>query len=205
MSGPGPGRNLLKKLILVRVLPAGLHGHGLRRRRAAAGSLRRGAIALGILGARDLHFAVNLRALFDGDPDGRDISADFPGAARFPRARGPAPRPSLFLGRRSSRASTSAEILPCGPTVTRPSERWIVPCTSPSMYKSSRPRISPLINNEEVMTPPDGCTTSAVSPATLRTGGSTRGAGRRELRRPAMPVSDLLVYATWISPPTETP
>src|SRR5579862_8690693 len=45
------------------------------------------------------------------------------------------------------------------------------------MYRSSLPRTSPLINNVDVIMPPEGCTTSAVSPATLRTaGGSTRGA-----------------------------
>src|SRR5580693_1889468 len=53
----------------------------------------------------------------------------------------------------------------------------MVPWTSPSMYRSSLPRTSPLINNVDVMMPPEGCTTSAVNPATLRTaGGSTRGA-----------------------------
>src|SRR4029077_561632 len=46
------------------------------------------------------------------------------------------------------------------------------------MYRSSLPRTSPLINKVDVMMPPEGCTTSAVSPATLRTTGcSTRGAG----------------------------
>src|SRR5580704_5033434 len=77
-----------------------------------------------------------------------------------------------------SRASTSAEILPCGPTVTRPLVRWMVPCTSPSTYRSSLPRTSPLISKVDVIIPPEGCTTSAVSPATLRTTGcSARGAG----------------------------
>jgi hypothetical protein len=43
------------------------------------------------------------------------------------------------------------------------------------MYKSSLPRTSPLINNVEVIIPPEGWTTSAVRPATLRTTGSVRG------------------------------
>jgi hypothetical protein len=85
--------------------------------------------------------------------------------------------PNTFPRMIISRASTSAEILPCGPTVTRPVESWIVPCTSPSMYKSSLPRTSPLISRVEVMIPPEGCTTSAVNPATLRMTGSTRGGG----------------------------
>src|SRR6266404_5273584 len=67
-----------------------------------------------------------------------------------------------------SRASTSAEILPCGPIVTRPSTTWIEPCTSP------------LITNEDVTIPPEGCTTSAVIPATLRTGSGRGGAGTSE-------------------------
>ena len=75
-----------------------------------------------------------------------------------------------------SRASMSAEMRPCGPMVTRPSLKLIEPWTSPSMYKSSRPRISPLITSDDIIKPPEGCTTSAVNPATLRTG-STRGGG----------------------------
>src|ERR1700722_16586568 len=45
------------------------------------------------------------------------------------------------------------------------------------MYQSPLPRISPLISKVDVMIPPEGWTTSAVRPATLRTTGSVRTGG----------------------------
>src|SRR5882672_381743 len=45
------------------------------------------------------------------------------------------------------------------------------------MYRSSRPLISPFMTSVEVTSPPEGCTISAVRPATLRTGASARGGG----------------------------
>ena len=38
---------------------------------------------MGIIGARDFNFTMDLRALFDGDPNGQDVPADFSGAANL--------------------------------------------------------------------------------------------------------------------------
>src|ERR1700730_17783623 len=80
LSGtPGiwPGLDLLKKFISVPGVSAGLHGHSLGPYSCTTGGLRRGAIILRIIGAGDLHFAMNLRALSDGNPHGCDIPTDF--------------------------------------------------------------------------------------------------------------------------------
>src|SRR5580700_310811 len=73
-----PGRDLLKKFILVPVLSACLHGHHLRRCRGATGRLCQGAIVLRVFHAGDLHLAVNLRTFSNGDPRCGDIATDFP-------------------------------------------------------------------------------------------------------------------------------
>src|ERR1700688_755951 len=46
---------------------------------------------MGIPRSGNFHFAVDLRALFNGDPNGHDIPADFAGAANF-HASAPADR-----------------------------------------------------------------------------------------------------------------
>ena len=139
-AGPGPGRNLLKKFILVRRFSARLHGHGLRRPSALPRTmLPWRAIALRVIRSGDLHFAVHLRAFFDGNAAWSRCPRGFLRCGPISTRSRPRTAPFTFPRTMISRASTSAEILPCGPTVTRPSERWMVPCTSPSMYKSSRP------------------------------------------------------------------
>src|SRR5579872_597244 len=68
-----PGRVLLKKFILVAVLPARLHRHRLPACRRTRGRFCRTAIALRTIRAGYLHFAVNLRAFSNGNPQGCDI------------------------------------------------------------------------------------------------------------------------------------
>jgi hypothetical protein len=70
-------------LILVRYVPARFHDNGLEGRGRRTGRFCRELIAMRIFFARNFHFAVDLSALFNSDPDGYDISADFAGAANF--------------------------------------------------------------------------------------------------------------------------
>ena len=91
----------------------------------------------------DFHFAVNLRAF--STRSGWLYCRDFPWISistgrRLPR-KAPVDPACYNLFRIDVAVSA---ILPAGPTVTRPFERWMVPW-SPSMYRSSLVLMSPFM------------------------------------------------------------
>jgi len=83
IAGTWPGRNLLKKSILITVFPAGLRAYCLRIGRRATGRLRAAAIALRVLRASNLHSTMDLGAFANGNPQSGDIAADFSGRPDF--------------------------------------------------------------------------------------------------------------------------
>src|ERR1035437_2870516 len=78
-----PDRILLNRLILIGHFSARLHGYGLRNRGCRGSRFRCGTCILRFIGACDFHLAVHLRALFNRDAAGQDVTANFSGAPDF--------------------------------------------------------------------------------------------------------------------------
>jgi hypothetical protein len=166
----------VKKFISVSAFPACLHGYGLLRCGRAGGRLHCGPIILRTVGSGDFHFAVNLRTFSDGKPRGGDIPTNFSCRADFH------PLASAQSTLHFSADYNLARVDVCRNFTVRSDGDPAVGQMYCALHFAIDVEILaapyfPLNQQGRCNDSPEGCTTSAVSPATLRiTGVSARGA-----------------------------